>query len=223
MTDQVLETVEIEPKQAATAAVIWLHGLGADGNDFAPIIPALNLPDELAIRFVFPHAPIQPVTLNGGMAMRSWYDIKSLSIADREDEAGVRASEQEVIKLIKRENARGIPSDRIVLAGFSQGGAVVLHTGTRYYEKLAGIMALSTYLPVRDALPVEKNSTNQNIPIFMAHGSMDPVVVPQLGNISRDLLETEGYSVEFHSYPMQHEVNYDEVQDIRAWLIKTLK
>lgn len=223
MTDQVLETVEIEPSTPATAAVIWLHGLGADGNDFAPIIPALKLPNDLAIRFIFPHAPIQPVTLNGGMAMRSWYDIKSLSIADREDADGVRESEQEVIKLIKRENARGIPTNKIVLAGFSQGGAVVLHTGTRYPEALAGIMALSTYLPVRDALPTEKSAVNQNIPIMMAHGSMDPVVVPQLGNISRDLLEAEGYKVKFHSYPMQHEVCFDEVQDIRAWLIEILK
>ena len=212
------EAVEVETGANPTAAVIWLHGLGADGHDFEPIVPELVGPGERALRFVFPHAPIRPVTLNGGFAMRAWYDIVSLERRGPEDEAGIRASQATVEALIQRENARGVPAARIVLAGFSQGGALALLAGTRYREKLAGIMGLSCYLLLAGRLTAERSVANQSTPIFLAHGLEDPIVAPALGEHARAVLEAAGYSVEWHSYAMPHSVCPAEVADIARWL-----
>jgi phospholipase/carboxylesterase len=213
-----LDCVELEPESPATASVIWLHGLGADGNDFVPIAPELKLPADLAVRFVFPHAPIRPVTLNGGMKMRAWYDILGLDRGAREDAQGIRESQAQIEALIRKENARGIPSGRIVLAGFSQGGAITLQTGLRYPEKLAGLMVLSSYLPQRDSLAAEASHANRAIPIFMAHGEFDYMLPMQLGSFSRDLLQRSGYTIDWHAYPMEHQVCAEEVRDIAKWL-----
>ena len=217
---QVLDAVEIETAKNPTSSVVWLHGLGADGNDFAPIIPALQLP-ETPIRFVFPHAPVQPVTINGGMRMRAWYDIKDGAIR-REDEDGVRASQGLIEALIAREKKRGTTSKRLVLAGFSQGGAIALQTGLRHAESIAGIMALSTYLPIADKFPAEAVAANRDAPIFMAHGSYDPVIPLARAEQSRGILESLGYTVEWREYPMQHSVCPEEIADISAWLRKVL-
>ncbi|HVH82909.1 MAG TPA: hypothetical protein VM713_01205 [Steroidobacteraceae bacterium] len=216
------EAVEVETGANPTAAVIWLHGLGADGHDFEPIVPELVSPGERALRFVFPHAPIRPVTLNGGFAMRAWYDIVSLERRGPEDEAGIRASQAAVETLIRRENARGIATSRIVLAGFSQGGSVALFAGTRYGEKLAGIMGLSCYLLLAGRLAAERGSANQATPIFLAHGLEDPIVAPLLGEQARAALEGAGYPVEWHTYPMPHSVSPQEVGDIAQWLRRVL-
>lgn len=213
-----LETVEIDPQGEHRASVIWLHGLGADGNDFVPIVPELQLPRELGVRFVFPHAPVRPVTINGGMPMRAWYDITGLDAGGGEDEAGIRASAEEAEALLAAEKARGVPASRIVLAGFSQGGAVALHTGLRHPESLAGIMGLSTYLPLRGRFEAEAADANRGTPIFMAHGSLDPMLPRQLGEISRDVLRKHGYEVAWHSYPMAHQVCPEEIREIGAWL-----
>jgi phospholipase/carboxylesterase len=217
---EVLEAIEIETAKNPAASVIWLHGLGADGNDFAPIIPALRLP-KAPIRFVFPHAPVQPVTINGGMRMRAWYDIKDGAIR-REDEDGVRASQKLIEALIAREKERGTPARRLVLAGFSQGGAIALQTGLRHPERIAGVMALSTYLPIADKFAVEANAANRDAPIFMAHGSYDPVIPLERAQQSRALLQSLGYSVEWREYPMPHSVCPEEVSDISDWLGKAL-
>lgn len=212
------DTVEREVGAGAPgAAVIWLHGLGADGHDFEPIVPELVRPDWPALRFVFPHAPVQAVTINNGMAMRAWYDIASFDPNAPQDDAGIRASVARVEALIARENARGIASERIVLAGFSQGGAVVLAAGLRHAQPLAGIVALSTYLPLVPSLAEEASAANREIPIFMAHGSQDPVVVPARGEASRDVLEALGYRVQWQRYPMQHAVCAAEINDLAAW------
>jgi phospholipase/carboxylesterase len=216
------DVVEVETGRDPVGAVIWLHGLGADGHDFEPIVPELVRPGERALRFVFPHAPIRPVTLNGGFAMRAWYDIVSLERRGPEDEAGIRASQATVEALIRRENARGIATSRIVLAGFSQGGSVALFAGTRYAEKLAGIMGLSCYLLLAGRLATERSSTNQATPIFLAHGLEDPIVAPLLGEQARTALVAAGYSVEWHSYPMPHSVCPQEVADIAQWLRRLL-
>ena len=216
------DTVEVETGANPTAAVIWLHGLGADGHDFEPIVPELVRPGERALRFVFPHAPIRPVTLNGGFAMRAWYDIVSLERRGPEDEAGIRASQAAVETLIRRENERGIATSRIVLAGFSQGGSVALFAGTRYGEKLAGIMGLSCYLLLAGRLAAERGTANQATPIFLAHGLQDPIVAPQLGEQARTTLEAAGYRVEWHAYPMPHSVCPEEVGDIAQWLRRVL-
>lgn len=216
-----LETVEQETGPAPGGSVIWLHGLGADGNDFAPIVPALRLPGGRELRYVFPHAPIRPVTINGGMPMRAWYDIVAIQRGAREDEAGIRDSAAAIEALIEREAERGIPAHRVVLAGFSQGGAIALHAGLRYREKLAGIMALSTYLPLR-AATLEFHPANRETPIFMAHGSLDPVVPPVLGEESARLLSSSGYAVQFTQYVMPHSVCPEEVEDIREWLGRVL-
>jgi len=213
-----LETVEIEPRGAHRASVIWLHGLGADGHDFEPIVPELQLPDELGVHFVFPHAPVRPVTLNGGMAMRAWYDIIGLDPNGPEDEDGIAESRRDTEALIARERSRGIPAERIVLAGFSQGGAIAMHTALRFDERLAGLVGLSTYLPQRQRLADEAAAVNRDIPIFMAHGSLDPMLPQQLGEMSRDVLQDNGYAVEWHSYPMQHQVCMEEIRDLGAWL-----
>ena len=216
-----LEAIEVETGASPDAAVIWMHGLGADGSDFVPIVPELGrLPR--AVRFVFPHAPMQAVTINAGYVMRAWYDIKALAIDRREDEAGVRASHARVEALISREQSRGILPERLVLAGFSQGGAMALFTGLRRPERLAGIMALSTYVPVAGSLAREEHGANRDTPIFMAHGKEDPVVPYGLGARSRDLLRELGHPVEWHDYPMPHAVCGEEIGDIAAWLARVL-
>jgi phospholipase/carboxylesterase len=214
----VLETLELETGARPTAAVVWLHGLGADGHDFEPIVPELNLPDAPAVRFVFPHAPMQPVTINGGAVMRAWYDVYNLDGARREDDAGVRASQASVEALIAREKARGVPARRLVLAGFSQGGAIALQTGLRHPERLAGIMALSTYLPLASTLPAEASAANRDVPIVMAHGRQDPLIPIERALDSRDGLRKAGYSVDWHEYPMAHAVCHEEIGDIATWL-----
>ena len=215
-----LDAIEIETARNPAASIIWLHGLGADGNDFAPIVPALKLPGA-AIRFVFPHAPVQPVTINGGMRMRAWYDITDGAIR-REDESGVRASQTLIEALIAREKERGTAANRLVLAGFSQGGAIALQTGLRHSERVAGIMALSTYLPIADKFAAEASEANRDAPIFMAHGSHDPIIPLARAEQSRGLLQSLGYNVEWREYPMQHSVCPEEVSDIGAWLGKVL-
>jgi phospholipase/carboxylesterase len=219
----VLQTVELETGRSPTAAVIWLHGLGADGHDFEPIVPELDLPDALAARFVFPHAPMQAVTINGGAVMRAWYDVYALEGQRREDAAGVRASQSKVEELIAREQARGIPSARLVLAGFSQGGAIALQTGLRHGERLAGIMALSTYLPVASTLAAEASAANRAVPIFMAHGLDDPLIPIERAAMSRRQLEAAGYAIEWHEYPMAHAVCMEEIADVSAWLQRVLR
>ena len=215
-----LDAIEIETGKNPQASVIWLHGLGADGNDFAPIVPELDLP-PVAIRFIFPHAPMQPVTINGGMVMRAWYDISDQAIR-REDERGVRASQAEIEKFLAREKSRGVSAGRIVVAGFSQGGAIALQAGLRHAERLAGIMALSTYVPLTDLLPAEMSAMNRGLPVFMAHGSDDPIIPVARAIESRTLLEKLGYPVQWQEYRMPHSVCAEEIADISAWLRKVL-
>ncbi len=219
---QLLQSIEIETGPNPTHSVVWLHGLGADGNDFAPIVPELRLPSTLSVRFVFPHAPVQPVTINGGMAMRSWYDILVPNLVRIEDEAGIRASERAVHALIQREVSRGIPTERIVLAGFSQGCAMTLHTGLRADYKLAGLMGLSGYLPLIDMAERDRHSVNQDTPIFLGHGLQDPVVVLNRAEVSRDKLKSLGYQVQWHTYPMQHSVCPQEIHDMSVFLRSVL-
>lgn len=221
-TPQLLPGVEIDPAGPVRAVVIWLHGLGADGNDFVPIVPELGLPDGAGVRFVFPHAPPRPVTINGGYVMPAWYDILTFDMAGREDQAGIRASTQAIERLIAREADAGVPSNRIVLAGFSQGGALALHTALRHAMPLAGILALSTYLPLPGRLAAEAHAANRQTPIFMAHGTADNVVPFRLGEQSRDLLLQSGYRVDWHAYAMGHGVIPDEIRDISAWLMSRL-
>jgi phospholipase/carboxylesterase len=211
-----LQTLEFGPRQHARASIIWLHGLGADGHDFEPIVPALGLPDT--VRFVFPHAPVRPVTVNGGIPMRAWYDISGFGETRVEDEAGIRDSAEHLQRLIEREATYGIDADRVVLAGFSQGGAVALHTGLRHRTPLAGILALSTYLPLAAALESEHSTAAKNCPIFMAHGRLDQVVPLAVGERSRDHLRQLGQAVEWHEYPVEHTVSMPEIRDIAAWL-----
>lgn len=203
-------------------SVIWLHGLGADGHDFEPVAETLEFTHKTHTRFVFPHAPVRPVTINNGMAMRAWYDIRRMSIDEAQDAAGIRTSAAAIEQLIAAEAARGIPTGHIVLAGFSQGGAIALHTGLRYGERLAGIMALSTYLPLRDTFEAERHSANQHTPIFMGHGIRDNVVPESLGRATCKQLEQLGYAVEWHEYPMEHSVSLDEITDIGHWLERIL-
>ena len=217
-----LPRIEIESAPHPTAAVIWLHGLGADGNDFAPIVPELDLSACPPIRFIFPHAPSLPVTLNGGYVMPAWYDIFGPDLLKRQDARGIEKSARAITALIEHEIARGIPAHRIVLAGFSQGCAMALHTGLRLPQRLAGIMALSGYLPLADTLATERHPANANTPIFMAHGSQDPVVIPARGEASRDLLSQLGYPVQWHSYPMPHSVHPRELADIAVFLTTVL-
>jgi phospholipase/carboxylesterase len=220
---ELLEAVEVATALAPEAAVIWLHGLGADGHDFEPIVPELALPPALAVRFVFPHAPMQPVTINGGWVMRAWYDIRDDGGVRREDGPGVRASQGRIEALIARERARGVASDRIVLAGFSQGGAMALHTGLRHPEPLAGIMALSCALPLAESLAAEASPANRNVPIFMAHGTEDPLIPLARGGQARDLLRQLGYRVHWREYPIPHAVCADEIRDLAAWLAVVLR
>jgi phospholipase/carboxylesterase len=210
--------IEVATGPNPVATIIWMHGLGADGHDFEPIVPELARPGDRPLRFVFPHAPVRPVTLNNGYQMRAWYDIIGLQRDAAQDEVGIRASHAIVEALIRRENERGIPSNKIVLAGFSQGGAMALYSGTRYPEKLAGIMGLSCYMLLGSRLADERSAANHATSIFLGHGSQDPMVSPLLGEATRRMLEAEGYSVEWHAYPMPHSVCPREVVDIAAWL-----
>lgn len=221
MDDNLLPAVVIEPQQPASASVIWLHGLGADGHDFEPIVPELGL-DELPIRFIFPHAPERPVTVNQGYVMRAWYDITSPDLSQGQDETGTRESETLLQNWIEHEKSEGVPAGRIILAGFSQGGAIVLHTGLRYPERLGGIMALSTYLPLADTVADEKHAANADVPIFMAHGNDDPVIPLAFAEKSRDKLSELGHEVEWHQYPMPHSVCMEEIGAIGDWLRQQL-
>ncbi len=216
-----LEAVEIQTGKKPEASIIWMHGLGADGNDFVPVVNELDLTGAPAVRFVFPHAPMRAVTINNGYVMRAWYDVSLEDLAGnsrRADERGVRESQGQIELLIERERARGIAAQRVVLAGFSQGGAIALQTGLRHDERLAGIMALSTYLPLAESLPGEAAPANKATPIFMAHGTFDPVVPYAMGAGSLTYLSALGYRTEWHEYPMQHSVCPEEIHDIGAWL-----
>ena len=212
-----LPSVELETRPNPSHTVIWLHGLGADGNDFVPVVDQLDLP-PLGIRFVFPHAPMLAVTINGGFVMRAWYDILAEDLALSEDEAGIRRSQALVQGMIEREIERGIPASRIVLAGFSQGGAIALHTGLRFPRQLAGLMALSAYLPLQKSVERERNPANNPTPIFMGHGTVDNIVPLPLAVTSRTRLTQLGYRIELHEYPMMHAVCPEELADIGAWL-----
>ena len=217
-----LESITLEPPSPATACVIWMHGLGADGNDFVPMVPELGLPDDHSVRFVFPNAPTMPVTINGGYVMRAWYDIASAEIDKRADEAGVRRSQGAINALIAQQASLGIMSERIVLAGFSQGGVIALQTGLRYPAKLGGILALSTYLACAETLGAEASAANRSLPIFMAHGSTDSVISIALAKLSKGRLETHGYKIDWHEYAMPHSVCAEEIADISAFLKRTL-
>jgi phospholipase/carboxylesterase len=220
-TPDLLDALEIESAPSPTVAVIWLHGLGADGYDFVDIVPMLGL-KAIPTRFVFPHAPTRPVTLNGGAVMRAWYDVRGDAGVRREDEAGVRESQERVEALIAREKARGIAARRIALAGFSQGGAMVLQTGLRHPERLAGIMALSCFLPLADKVAAEVGPANRDVPIFMAHGTQDPLIPLARARHAHDLLTGLGYRIEWHEYPIPHSVSPAEIRDISAWLQRIL-
>lgn len=222
MSVDLLETVETG-RGSADFSIIWLHGLGADGHDFEAIVPELNLPAELAVRFVFPHAPHRAVTINNGMRMPAWYDIAEMDLIAKQDEQGIRASARQLEVLIAREHSRGVPSERIILAGFSQGGAVVLHGGLRYPHRLGGIMVLSSYLPLAEKLTDERSTGNQKTPIFMAHGLQDPVIPIAAAIQSKELLMKLDYQVEWHSYAMEHSVIPQEIDDISSWLTQRLR
>jgi len=217
-----LESIDVIHGTRVDASVIWLHGLGADGHDFEGLIPQLQLPSELGIRFIFPHAPYRPITLNNGAEMRGWYDLLSLDIGQKQDEAGIRASALELEVLIQQEIERGIEPSRIILAGFSQGGAVVLHTGLRYAQLLGGIMALSTYIPIADTLDTEISEAAKQVPIFMAHGRQDDVLAFEVGQRSRDRLKPINPNLEWHEYEMTHSLCMDELLHIRSWLLRRL-
>ena len=212
------DAVTLTPSATPSACVIWLHGLGADGNDFVPLVPELQLPETLAIKFIFPHAPTRPVAINGGMPMRAWYDIFSLGGGAPQDAAGIRQSQQRIDDYIARERAAGIASERIVIAGFSQGGAIALYTAPRFREPLGGVLALSTYMPLAETLAAEAAAVNRNLPILMCHGRFDPVLAMSLGEASRDALRALGYTVEWREYAMQHQVCEPQIADIAAWL-----
>ena len=218
-----LETVEIATGDHPEAAVIWMHGLGADGNDFVPIVRELDLSECPAIRFVFPHAETMPVTINNGYVMRAWYDILGMDLVRREDEVGLRKSQQQIEQLIAREIERGIPAERIILAGFSQGCAMTLQTGLRYSKKLAGMLCLSGYLPLADKLPAERSDANFSTPIFMAHGRVDPVVQIARAETSRDFLKSLGYAIEWKDYSMPHSVCEEEIDDIGQVITRWLR
>ena len=225
---QAPEAVELltgpQADKGPSGSVIWLHGLGADGYDFEPVVAELDLPERLSLRFVFPHAPIRPVTINGGMQMRAWYDIFSLERGGPVDEAGILDSSSILEQLIEREVERGVASERIVLAGFSQGGAIAVHTALHSTRKLAGLMVLSTYVPMPEALKNElgrdSSTVDRSLPIFIAHGSFDPMLPIELGRNAAELLREQGFDPEWHDYPMAHAVCPEEIGDIRNWLLR---
>lgn len=215
--------VVIEPAAAHRASVIWLHGLGADGHDFEPIVPELHLPDELGIRFIFPHAPVRPVTINAGMPMRAWYDVRHMDLRKQEDIDAIEDSTSIVNSLIATETDAGIAAEKILLAGFSQGGAIALHTGLRYPARLAGLLILSAYLPLPERLASEASPANRTTPVMMCHGQFDPIIPESAGKHSCQFLQQRGYAVHWHSYPMQHAVCLEEIQDISRWLAEILE
>jgi phospholipase/carboxylesterase len=217
-----LECIEIETAPNPTACVVVLHGLGADGNDFVPVSQELDLAAVGPVRFVFPHAPVMPVTVNNGYRMRAWYDILGRDLVQREDDAGLRRSLGAVEELLAAQKQRGIPADRTVLAGFSQGCAMALLTGARHQERLAGIVGMSGYLPLAAATAAERSQANAHTPIFMGHGERDEIVVVERGRASRDALRALGYEVEWHEYPMAHSVCAQEISDLNGWLLKVL-
>ncbi len=221
MATALLPCVELGADEA-DYAIIWLHGLGANGHDFEPIVPELKLPATAKIRFVFPHAPSQAVTINSGIVMPAWFDIASPQLDHIEDEAGIRRSQQSLERLIERETGRGVPVEHIILAGFSQGGAIALHTGLRYPQPLAGILGLSTYLPLVQTVRAEASEANRHIPILLAHGSHDPIIPLRLAEDSRHYLEQFGYQPEWKTYYMEHSVCPDEIKDISRWLVQII-
>ena len=210
--------VIIEPNHGHRATVIWLHGLGANGHDFVPIVPELHIPQSLGVRIVFPHAPVRPVTINGGMSMRAWYDVRNTDLRSEEDAASINDSATIIEQYIATEVNAGIHSEKIVLAGFSQGGAMALHTGLRQESRLGGILVLSGYLPLPERFREEVRISNKTVPIMMCHGTFDPVIPASAGKQSHDFLEQEGYMVSWHSYPMEHSVCLEEIQDAGTWL-----
>lgn len=222
MRQSCLASVEIETRPHPDASVIWLHGLGADGHDFEPIVPELRLPDDLAVRFIFPHAPSIPVSINHGYIMPAWYDIKRTDLGITQDEEGIRRSAKSIELLIDQEKIRGIASRRIILAGFSQGGAMGLYVGLRSAESLGGLIALSAYLLLPEHLATEAHPASQQTPILMGHGVHDTVVPFELGDFGYRWLRNKGYPIEWHTYPIQHTVCHEEIQDIRAWLLGVL-
>jgi len=222
MKTRTLPAIEVLTGENPTATIIWLHGLGADGHDFEPIVPQLGIPDDLNIRFVFPHAPSIPVSINNGFIMPAWYDIKHTDIGYQQDEAGIRESARQIQLLIEREELRGVSSDRIILAGFSQGGAMALHVGMRQGEALAGVLALSCYLPIAEKIESELFEESKSTPIFMAHGVNDPVVPYALGDNSHRKLQELGFSVDWHSYPMEHSVCPEEIVKTGRWITSIL-
>lgn len=218
-----LDCITLEPPAPANACVIWMHGLGADANDFVPLVPELGLPRTHGVRFVFPNAPTMPVTINGGYVMRAWYDIASTEIEKRADESGVRRSQAAITELIADQITKGVASERIVLAGFSQGGVIALQTSLRHADKLAGVIALSTYLACVNTLGAEATTANRGVPLFMAHGAMDPVIPLSLAKLSKAHLETHGYKVEWHEYGMPHSVCAEEIDDISVFIKRILQ
>lgn len=216
------EAVIVESKSEHKATIIWLHGLGADGHDFEPIVPQLRLDDELGIRFIFPHAPIMPVTINGGMQMRAWYDIKSADLTQREDLATTKASAETIKRFIEAEIDSGIASEKIIIAGFSQGGAISLYTGLRFDKPLAGILALSTYLPIKDSTESELHENNKSTPIMQMHGQFDPIIPMTTAKQSFDYMKQLGLDIEWKDYRMEHSVAPEQIRDITEWIIKIL-
>ncbi len=217
-----LDTLELQTGDQPTASIVVLHGLGADGNDFVPIAQELDLAAVGPVRFVFPHAPVRPVTLNGGMAMRAWYDILGSDLARREDEAGLRQSASQVQALLDREAARGVAPARTVLMGFSQGCAMALLAGLRAPQRLAGLVGLSGYLPLAASTAAERSAANRDTPVFLAHGRFDPMVTLQRGEATRDALQALGQPLQWHTYPMEHSVCAEEIADLNAWLLQVL-
>jgi len=222
MDEELLDAIEIETGRAPDATVIWLHGLGDDGRGWSEVVPTLQLPEALRVRFLFPHAPVMPVSINQGFRMRAWYDVRAANITERADVEGVRRSQRQVEALMEREASRGISPARMVLAGFSQGGAVALYAGLRHRQRLAGIVALSTYLIAAEALATEASSANRDVPIFMAHGTRDPVVQHAWGEASRQALLAAGYDVEWHSYPMEHSAVLEEITAAGQFIARVL-
>lgn len=218
-----LEYIEVSTSNTPNSSIIWLHGLGADGHDFESIVDELRLPEKFQIKFIFPHAPIQPVTINGGFPMRAWFDIISLDRNATQDVAGIRQAQQSIEALIRQTINAGIPSDKIIIGGFSQGGALALHLAIRHEQKLAGAIGLSTYLPIADSAPAEKHQNNANLPIFLAHGTQDNIVPLQFGEVSHQVLDQLGYPVTWKTYPIGHTVCAEEIQNVSHWIQRVLE